>query len=501
LTGETDGIAKNAEWAARLCDIAADSIRALARRMAAKRTMITMSYSLQRADHGEQPMWMGIVLAAMLGQIGLPGAGFGIGYGAMGTKGMRRAPIPLRSVPVGENATRSHIPVARIADMLLAPGETIDFNGKRITYPDIRLVYWGGGNPFHHHQDINRLLQAWRKPETIIVQDFYWTPAARHADIVLAVASPLERNDISAGWLDSTVYAMRQAIAPVGQAWSDYDIFEALAERLGHGQAFTQGRSEMDWVRYLYDSFRTQLAAAHTTIPTFEEFWAEGKIEVPLPKEPFVLFADFRRDPVAHRLKTPSGKIEIFSETIASFGYADCPGHPVWLEPCEWLGSDLARQYPLHMVSNQPSTRLHSQMDQAPVSQATKVQGREPLWINPGDAAQRGIADGNVVLVRNARGACLAGARVTDTIRPGVVQLSTGAWYDPAEPGVVGTLDKHGNPNMLTIDKGTSKLAQGPIAHSVLVEVEPWNGPIPPMTAHEAPEIIADSVFPPVLAR
>jgi biotin/methionine sulfoxide reductase len=493
LTGEADGIAKSAEWAAPLCDVPAETIRTLARRMAAKRTMITLSYSLQRADHGEQPMWMGIVLAAMLGQIGLPGGGFGIGYGSMGTKGMRRAPVPLRAIPTGDNPTGSRIPVARISDMLLSPGQTIDFNGERITYPDIRMIYWGGGNPFHHHQDINRLLQAWRKPETIVVQDFYWTPAARHADIVLPVATPLERNDVSAGWLDNTVYAMRKAIEPIGEARSDYDIVCALADRLGHRAAFSEGRGEMEWIRYLYESLRTQIAAGKEEIPPFEVFWERGRIEIPVPQRPYVLFEEFRNDPAAHPLKTPSGRIEIFSETIAGFGYADCPGHPIWIEPCEWLGSDLTRRFPLHMISNQPSTRLHSQMDQASLSGALKVQGREPIWMHPDDAARRSIGEGNVVRVYNDRGACLAGARLTSALRPGVVQLSTGAWYDPAEPGQVGTLDKHGNPNMLTLDKGTSKLAQGPIAHSVLVEIEAWRGPLPPVTAHAPPEIVEAS--------
>jgi biotin/methionine sulfoxide reductase len=132
------------------------------------------------------------------------------------------------------------------------------------------------------------------------------------------------------------------------------------------------------------------------------------------------------------------------------------------------------------------------QLDPSPLSKAQKVQDREPLWINPADAARRGIGDGDVVRVFNDRGACLAGARVTDLIRPGVVQLATGAWYDPAEPGRLGTLDKHGNPNVLTLDKGTSKLAQAPAAHSLLVEVERFDGELPAMTAHQPPPIIGE---------
>jgi biotin/methionine sulfoxide reductase len=376
--------------------------------------------------------------------------------------------------------------------MLLSPGGTIDFNGKRITYPDIRMVMWGGGNPVHHHQDINKLLRGWRKPETIVVQEVFWTPAARHADIVLPAASTLERNDISAGWWDNVVYAMAQAIPPVGEARSDFAIVAALADRLGHGADFREGRDEMGWIRYLYDSLAEQLAREQIKLLGFDEFWRQGRVVLPEAATPFVLFEEFRRDPKAHPLKTPSGKIEVFSSTIAGFGYDDCPGHAAWLEPAEWLGSALASRHPLHLISNQPGPRLHGQLDPAPLSMTQKVHDREPLWIHPADAARRGIREGDIVRVYNDRGACLAGAHVTDALRPGVVQLATGAWYDPEEPGRIGTLDKHGNPNVLTLDKGTSKLAQAPAAHSLLVEVERWNKAVPAVTAHVPPAIVGE---------
>lgn len=184
---------------------------------------------------------------------------------------------------------------------------------------------------------------------------------------------------------------------------------------------------------------------------------------------------------------TPSGRIEIFFETIAGFSYDDCLGHPAWFEPAEWLGSDKAQRYPLHLLTTQLSTRLHAQMDMGCVSQASKVAGREPIRINLADAAARGICNGDVVRVFNDRGAILAGAVVTEALRSGVVQISTGAWYDPEHPGVAGSLEKHGNPNVLTLDKGTSRLAQGPSAQSALVEVEKYAGLSPAVSAFDPP--------------
>ncbi|MBM3504333.1 MAG: Asp-tRNA(Asn)/Glu-tRNA(Gln) amidotransferase GatCAB subunit C [Alphaproteobacteria bacterium] len=490
VMGVPDGIAKTAEWAAAITAIPAERIRSLAREMAATRTMINVAFSLQRADHGEQVFSAAIALAAVLGEIGLPGGGFGLGYGAMNLIGDPTRTIRGPVLPQGENRVKTYIPVARIADALLAPGTTIDYDGHRLVYPDIRLVYWAGGNPFHHHQDLNRMLRAWRKPDTIIVHEPFWNAHSRHADIVLPVTTPFERNDIGCRGQDSVFFAMKKAVDPVGQAKSDYDIFAPIAERLGVGEAFTEGRNEEQWLRHLYSTYRQRAASDGVDTPTFDEFWSAGHFAIPRRERRQVLYDGLRRDPQAHPLSTPSGKIELFSKTVAKFGYDDCPGHATWLEPAEWLGSGLARRFPLHLISNQPDGRLHSQFDHGKVSRDSKVAGREPIWLNPEDATKRGIRAGDVVRVFNDRGACLAGAVLTEGIRPGVVRLATGAWYDPLEPGRIGSLCVHGNPNVLTYDRGTSKLSQGPSAMSALVEVERFVGDVPPVRAFDPPAIL-----------
>src|SRR3954451_3356201 len=144
LLGESDGEPKDADWAAAITGVPAETIRSLARRMAARRTMLSASWSLQRADHGEQPYWAVILLAAALGQIGLPGGGFGFGYGS--AVGIAEPPLAFGppSMEVLANPLGQAIPGARIADCLLHPGESYDYNGKRGTYPDIRVVYWAG---------------------------------------------------------------------------------------------------------------------------------------------------------------------------------------------------------------------------------------------------------------------------------------------------------------------------------------------------------------------
>ncbi|THF65228.1 molybdopterin-dependent oxidoreductase [Pseudothauera rhizosphaerae] len=491
LFGADDGVAKDAEWAAALSGVPAARLRALAAEMAATRCLINCAWALQRAEHGEQPFWATIALAAVLGQIGLPGGGFGLAYGALNQMGSPHARVPGPTLPQGRNGVDAFIPVARLTDMLERPGEPFDYNGKRQPYPHIRLVYWAGGNPFHHHQDLNRLVRAWKRPQTVIAHEQFWNAHARMADLVLPATAAPERDDIAFATREPVLAATRRIVEPPGQARDDYAIFAALAERLGIAEAFTEGRDAAAWLAHLYGEAAQRAAERGSRWPAYAEFRAAGRLDLREieAQAPVLLLADFRRNPTAHPLPTPSGRIELHSATVAGFGYADCPGHPVWREPGEWLGAAAARQYPLHLISDQPATRLHSQLDHGPASRASKIAGREPIHLNPADAAARGIADGDLVRVHNARGACLAGARLDAAVMPGVARLSTGAWYDPLRPGAhdPANLDKHGNPNVLTRDVGSSRLGQGCTAHTCLVEVERHAGPVPELSAFDPP--------------
>jgi biotin/methionine sulfoxide reductase len=281
---------------------------------------------------------------------------------------------------------------------------------------------------------------------------------------------------------------MHRAIDPVDEARNDFDIFSALAERLGYRDAFTEGRDEMAWCRWIYERVRAGAAEKDIVLPGFQQFWAQGHVELPPPSQDFVLFEDFRGDPERHPLKTPSGRIEIASETIARFGYDDCPMHPTWIAPAEWLGDARAGTWPLHLVTHQPARRLHSQLDPGPVSLEGKVAGREPIRLNPEDAARRGIKHGDVVRVFNGRGACLAGAVLDADVMPHVAVMATGAWFDPSDED---RPERHGNPNVLTLDLGTSRLTQGPSALSALVEIELWKGQLEPVGAFDPPMVAA----------
>ena len=483
LLGDPDGQPKDAAWAAAITGVAAGDIVALARRLAGRRSLITVSHSLQRAEHGEQPVWMGAVLAAALGQIGLPGGGYSYGLGAIAYYGRRLNAVPSPTLSQGRNPVAGFIPVARIADMLLNPGTEYRYDGRTLTYPDVRLVYWAGGNPFHHHQDLNRLRRAFGRLDTLVVHEIAWTATARHADIVLPCTMTLEREDIGSNTNDPLLVAMHGIAEPYAEARDDYAIFSGLAERLGTAERFTEGRTAREWLVHLYEPTRAALAERGLPAPSFEAFWAAGSLTLPQHPDDGGLMRHFRDDPVASPLPTPSGKIEIFSSTIAGFAEAEFPGHPAWL-PAEDAPHEKA---PLILVANQPATRLHSQLDFGGYSSAAKHRGREVAQMHPLDAGARGIGDGDIIRLFNERGACLAAVRLTDGIRRGVVQLPTGAWYDPEDPEEEAPLCVHGNPNVLTRDAGTSVLAQGCTGQLTAIEVERFTGNLPPIRAYDPP--------------
>jgi biotin/methionine sulfoxide reductase len=454
------------EWASKITNIPVKTIYELANKIITKKTMISLSWSLQRASRGEQPLWMGITLAAMLGQIGTASGGFGFGYSSVNSTGDSFDKIPWQSLPQGKNKIKDFIPVARVTDMLENPGGEFDYDGKKLTYPDIKLIYWAGGNPFHHHQDLNRLTKAWQKPNTIIVNEIWWNSQARHADIIFPANTALERNDLMLNPRDPTVVANKKAMKSYKNSKTDFEIFSGLSEKLGFLESFTEDKSELDWIKFIWNN-SSKTNQKNISFPSFEEFWKKGYFELPAPKIEKIMFNDFRKDPINFPLKTPSGKIEISSETISNFQLSDCFSHPYWFEPYEWLGN--IDEYPLHLISNQPTHRLHSQLDNAANSQNSKIKGKEPVMINPSDALERDIQDGDIVMLFNKRGRVLAGANISDSVMPGVVVLSTGAWFDP---DYALNLERHGNPNVLTKDVGTSSLSQGPTCHTTLVQVK-----------------------------
>ena len=467
VTGDKNNKPCTPEWASSITGISVKKINYLYEKIITKKTLISMSWSLQRASRGEQPLWMGITLASMLGNIGKACGGFGFGYAAVNSTGDIFDKIKWPSLPQSKNKIKSFIPVARITDMLNNPGKYFLYDGKKRKYPKIKLIYWAGGNPFHHHQDLNKLVKAWQKPETIIVNEIWWNAQARHADIVLPANTALERNDIMLNPRDPTIIANHKMLENIGTSKSDYEIFSALSNKLGFYKKYTRGLSEKEWLKLLWDKAIIEAKKHNINLPVFNSFWKKGYFELPPLKKEKIMFEDFRLNPLKNKLNTPSGKIEITSKNIKKFQLKDCGPYPSWFEPYEWLGNK--NKFTLHLISNQPQFKLHGQLDNAKLSKKNKIKKKEPIIINPIDAKKRKLKNNDLVEVYNKRGRMLAGVKISNKVMEGVVVVSTGSWFSPHNKE---NLEIHGNPNVLTGDIPTSSLSQAPTAHTTLVEVK-----------------------------
>lgn len=498
LEGKDGSPAKTPAWAAQITGIAAARIVELTELVASKRTQFAAGWSLQRAQHGEMPHWALFNLAAMLGKIGKPGEGVGLSW-QYSSSGMPPSGLAMPAgIAQGHNPVSTRCPASRITEMLENPGGTYQQNGKSARYPDARLLYVAGNNFMSHQQDTNGLIRAMNKQlDTIICQEPWWCASARFADIVLPATTALERNDLSFGGSYSTdrIYAMRQVIQPYGESLDDFEIFRRLADLMGVGLQFTgvkmsedelqieEPRTVMQFLRESYE------ASAGAAVLPFDEFWQQGvvQLETPDAARQYVLHGDFYSDPEKNPLPTPSGRIEMYSETLAGFKLDDCPPLPQFIEPAEYLGNAQAGQ--LHVVSPHPYNRLHSQMANCNLRLEENIQGRQHLRINSQDAAQRNIRQGDLVELYNDRGRLIAGAQVSDDIMPGVVSLEEGNWIQLDSQGRCNS----GGINIITSSRASSQLSQATSANTCLASLKKCNDAESENRAFEPPAIEAAS--------
>ncbi|KZM49089.1 molybdopterin-dependent oxidoreductase [Labrenzia sp. OB1] len=455
ILGDSDGQPKTPHWAAEQTGIPAHVLRKLAYRLVDGPCLINLSWSLQRAVAGEQPYWAALVLAVLSGQIGRPGCGIACGLSSVSSVGNPVRRLRGVALPQGENRVSAFIPVARITEMLEKPGQQFVYDGAELDLPDIKLVCWAGGNPFHHHQDLNRLARAWRNPHSVIVHDSVWTATAQHADLVFPSALPFEREDIAAASRDDWIVLSSQVTPPPPGIETDHTILTRIAGHLGLADAFTASRTQAQWIAHLYEGYRT----AHPELPVWEEFRDIGyarisevqPCEIPQPLEAFVA------NPHECPLSTPGGKIDLFP--------------PLFQRQDQLLKSPLCsprrsdagepERYPLQLLSPQPETRLHSQLDGAPAATRARRNDCEEARAHPDDISAQGLADGDVVELYNDRGAVLVCLKADPRVAIGHVVLPTGGWYRPQVQSDGRILDLGGNPNSLTRDHSASELSQG----------------------------------------
>jgi molybdopterin guanine dinucleotide-containing S/N-oxide reductase-like protein len=427
-----DGQACSPEWAEPICGIPAGEIARFARAYAAaKPAMLFPGYSIQRVFAGEETYRLAVALQIATGNFGQRG-------GSTGTMNNLLPGPKVGHLPVPATGEMPAVPVTRWQDAVL--------HGRDGGYPtDLHAIYNVGGDLLNQGGDIRKCITALEKVDFLVSHEIFMTPTARYCDVVFPAATSLEKEDIGGPWSGNYLLYKSQAVAPLGQARSDYDILCDLAGRLGFGEAYSEGRSAADWVQHFIDQ---------SEIPDPAEFRRSGIYWA--PEQERVGQADFASDPLRHPLSTPSGKVEIASERYRrETGF---PAIPTWQAP------PADPRYPLQLITPKSPHRTHSQGSNLP---AIQKKARHCLEMHPQDAAQRGIGEGERVCLYNAQGTVRITVHLTPDLAPGVACLPEGVWVELDEQGI----DQAGSANMLTPSEGTQP-SQSCIMHAVNVEVK-----------------------------
>jgi len=465
-----DGIAKTPSWAAKITGISADKIIKLGREIGqAKPAFITQGWGPQRHSNGETATRAIAMLAILTGNVGINGGNSGAREGSYS--------LPFVRMPTFENPVQTSISMFMWTDAIFRATEmtaTRDgVRGKEKLDVPIKFIWNYAGNCLiNQHSDINRthdILQDDKKCEMIVVIDNHMTSSAKYADIVLPDCTASEQMDFcldaSAGNMSYVIFA-DQAIKPRFECKNIYEMTSELAKRMGVEQKFTEGRTQEEWLRHLYQ----QSMQAIPALPDFDTFRQQGMFKQRDPQGHHVAYKAFREDPVANPLATASGKIEIYSAPLADIAATwqlekddVIDPLPVYAAGFENYDDPLASTYPLQLTGFHYKARVHSTYGNVDL---LKAACRQEMWINPLDAAARGISNGDMIRIFNARGEVQITAKVTPRMMPGVVALGEGAWYSPDSKRI----DRAGSINVLTSQR-PSPLAKGNPSHTNLVQV------------------------------
>ena len=551
ILGKEDGIAKTPEWQEAESGIPAKDVRALARQWGTKKTYLAaggiagFGAACRTATGTDWARGM-VCLLAMQG-LGKPGVNIGClqqgapvdtrfyfpGYSEGGLSGDLTGTamamnlfqkMPQLSTP---NSVQQAVPRMKIPEAIM-DGEcegyptdprTIEGQFFKFRYPapghsPVKVYYKYGGSHFGTMTDTNRYVRMYRsdKLECVVNQSIWFEGETKFADVILPACTNFERWDISefancSGYIHHSftqcnhrvAVLQHKCIEPLGESKSDFQIFLDLAKRLGVANNFSEGSTELDWCKRLFDA---------TDLPTqvsWKKFMKKGYFVVPAPSEAmrdpvsYRWFAEGRRKdtPEAsplpgaysganrHGLQTQSGKLEFESSSLKRLAQGDPDRQPILKYVPAWEGphaADLYAKYPLHMISAHPRFTFHTQSD-GKDSTINDVKDHRVLidgyyyWIvriNSCDASQRGIAENDLVKLFNDRGAVICAAQVTERVPPGMVHsYEASAIYDPVgEPGC--SADRGGCINQLTPSRMMIAMSHAMAPCSCLIEVEKW---------------------------
>ena len=440
-----------------------------------KPVFVAQGLGPQRRANGEETARAIAMLPILLGQVGLPGTSSG-----MEECGTDWWPI---GIPRGNNPVKASIPSFMWTEAILRGHEmTATHDGVKGVdrlKNDIKMVINSGGNILiNQHSDCGRtdkILRDTSKCEFIVVCDNMMTASCRYADVLLPDTLGNETEDLvgNGDSMGETAFItpIHKAVNPQWEQRSTWEICRGIAEKMGLEAAYTEGRTQRGWIEWAYEQNRKQ----NPELPDFKTFWATGPHQLLHLKWDRIAFSDFRADPAKHPLKTPSGKIEIYSEQLAKIAETwtlpkgdVITALPKFVRTWEMAGDPKAKTYPLQCYGYHGHGRVHSSFHNLPWVREAHP---DRVLVNPVNAEERGLFEGQKVRVFNDRGAIEIAVHITPRIIPGVCALPQGAWYRPVKKNGK-TVDVGGCINTLTSPR-PSPLAKGNPSHTNLVQIEP----------------------------
>lgn len=468
-----DMVEKTPEWAAAITGISADRIRSLAQEIGSTNPLyVNQGWGPQRRSNGEWTAWSIMTLPCLVGQVGLPGT-------SNGTREARNSP-KLESLSAGKNPIETSIPCFLFTDAIdhgtKMTAKNAGVKKADALKTDIKyMINYAGNCLTNQHSDINKaheILSDDSKCEFILGIDTVMCDSMQYADIVLPDLFRFEQtSQIATGSDWGYVITGSACTTPKFERKTAYEMASLMADKLGVKDAFTEGKTEDEWIKELYEQSREK----DPELPAWDEA-AEAGVYT-RAYAPVISMKKFRDDPVANALETPSGKIELFSEKLLQFteGWELTEGDtlpgmntlpPVAAYVPEWFGVETTTdEYPLVLGGFHYRGRIHSSWGFIP---ELKEVNPQEAWINPADAKKRNIAQGDKIRVKNQFGEIELLAKVTPRIVPGTVGVSQGAWHDADMTG--DRVDKGGSINTLTTQR-PSPLSKGNPQHTNICQV------------------------------
>lgn len=466
-----DKIPKTPAWAAPITGVPEKTIIRLAREIGqAKPCFIAQGWSSQRQANGEQNTRAICTLAMLTGNVGVQGGNTGAREGSFG--------VPWPPFPRIPNPVKTAISVFTWTDAIERGKEmtaTRDgVRGRDRLEAPIKFIWNYAGNCLiNQHSDVNKtheILQDESKCETIVVIDNFMTASAKYADFLLPATINAEEIDfVPNGYTADMAYVIfaDKAVEPFFESRTVYDICAGVAKEMGVEEQYAEGRTRDDWARLVYEQARRKLPKLPEKM---EDAFAMGIYKHKRTSLPGVPYKAFHDDPENNPLKTPTGKLEIFSKQVWDIAHewelpegSRITAIPEYDPAWEGLADPLRKKYPLQLIGHHYKQRTHSTYGNVDWLQEVAPQ---ELWINTLDAEDRGIEHGDMVKVFNDRGTVIIPAKVTPRIMPGVMSLPQGAWISKDADGN----DRGGNVNVLTSLR-PSPLAKGNPQHTNLVQV------------------------------